>query len=629
MNNSIILIDSVDEISQLSNVSYDADSLIIAFNIDVHEKLSKLDIEHKKVDEYLSDEERSKIFDKTINFYNWFLKLPSNDLQINNISLFEILDTNELHNFLIQKIRKVILIQKIFEYENPKNIISNPSLLLIIKQLIDIKQINFILFKDASNTILSWEKIEIPFIFFKKNFSIKISRNMFIKIKNFLELFLGKIFNLWYSPSKNRKSIILLEFNPLLYSDLIKSLKNDNVDIVLFNRRRPATWNFSSLKSILTSKSKILNEKFFYDHDHKNKVILTSNDYSKKLITFLNSNKNLLTTIFQIDNISFWPIIEKEFKDIFFKRLTEYISLLLVSKNIFQKMDISCIVALNNVGEVEKSILKSKSHKTPFILLEHAYADFNSSNLRYDVLEISDSIQDKIAVWGDIQKEYLINFRQFSPDKIIVTGSPRHDLFFSKKNSAISNSKISTILFTFHPIIDYYSSSTIDLFLKFKNFITEFYKIIENIPNLKIIVKLHPAQDEHSNKIKKIFYSIDKSIEIHQHTPILDLMLSSDFVIMLSPESYDVSTILMESLILEIPTMTINLDGNFNEYSCIKDNAVFAINELDNLEKDIKTFLFDKQLQIKLINNGKLHLDNFLINHGNASKSFAKYLLSL
>ena len=85
----------------------------------------------------------------------------------------------------------------------------------------------------------------------------------------------------------------------------------------------------------------------------------------------------------------------------------------------------------------------------------------------------------------------------------------------------------------------------------------------------------------------------------------------------------------MESLILEIPTMAINLDGNFSEYSCIKDNAVFVIDELDNLEKDIQTFLFDKQLQIKLINNGKLHLDKFLINPGNASKSFAKYILSL
>jgi len=629
LNNSIILIDSVDEISQLSNISYDTDSLIIAFNIEVHQKLSNLNIKHKKVDEYLSTEERSKIFDKTTNFYNWFQQLPSHDLQINNVSLFEILDTSELHNFLIQKIRKVILIQKIFQHEHPKILISNPTSLLIIKQLIDVTQTNFILFKDISNIILSWEKIDIPFVFFKKNFSIKVSRHMFIKIKNFLELFLGKIFNLWYSPSKNRKSIILLEFNTLAFSDLLKFLKNDDVDIVLFNRRRPATWNFSSLKSILKSKSKILNEKYFYDKDNKNNLILTTNDYSKKLTIFFNSNKNLLSTIFQIDNISFWPIIEKEFKDIFFKRLTEYISLSLVSKNIFEKMNVSCIISLNNSGEVEKSILKSKPHKTPFILLEHAYADFNSSNLRYDVLEMSDSIQDKIAVWGNIQKQYLINFRQFNPDKILVTGSPRHDLFFSKKNNAISNSKITTILFTFHPILDYYSSLTIDLFLKFENFINEFCKIIKKIPNLKLIVKLHPSQNEHTDKIKKMFYFIDKSIEIHQHTSILDLMLSSDFVIMLSPESHDISTILMESLILEIPLMTINLDGNLNEYSSIKDNAVFAISELDNLEKDIKTFLFDKQLQIKLINNGKLHIDKFLVNPGNASKSFAKYLLSL
>ena len=133
MNNSIILIDSVDEISQLSNISYDTDSLIIAFNIEVHQKLSNLNINHKKVDEYLSTEERLKIFDKTTNFYNWFQQLPSHDLQINNISLFEILDEDELHSFLIQKIRKVILTQKIFQHEHPKTIISNPSLLLIIE----------------------------------------------------------------------------------------------------------------------------------------------------------------------------------------------------------------------------------------------------------------------------------------------------------------------------------------------------------------------------------------------------------------------------------------------------------------------------------------------------------------
>jgi len=629
LNNSIILIDSVDEISQLSNISYDTDSLIIAFNIEVHQKLSSLNINHKKVDEYLSTEERSKIFDKTTNFYNWFQQLPSHDLQINNISLFEILDEDELHSFLIQKIRKVILIQKIFQHEHPKTIISNPSLLLIIKQLIDVKQTNFILFNTNSNIILSWDKIEIPFIFFKKNFSIKVSRHMFIKFKNFLELFLGKIFDLWYHPSKNRKSILLLEFNPLVYSDLIKSLKNDNVDIVLFNRRRPAAWNFSSLKLILKYKSKILNETYFYDKDYKHKLILATNNYSKKLTVFFNSNKNLLSTIFQIDGITFWPIIEKEFKDIFFKRLTEYISLLSVSKNIFEKMNVNCIISLNNSGEVEKSVLKSKSPKIPFILLEHAYTDFNSSNSRYDVLEMSDSIQHKIAVWGNIQKQYLINFRQFSPDKILATGSPRHDLFFSKKNNPVLNSKITTILFTFHPILDYYGSLTIDLFLKFENFINEFCKITKKISNLKIIVKLHPSHNEHTNKIKKMFSSIDKSIEIRQYTPILDLMLYSDFVIVLSPEPYNMSTILMESLILEIPTMAINLDGNFSEYSCIKDNAVFVIDELDNLEKDIQTFLFDKQLQIKLINNGKLHLDKFLVNPGSASKSLAKYILSL
>jgi len=628
LNDSLILIDSVDEISQLNNIKYDQKSLIISFNADVHNKLSKLNIIHKKVDEYISSEERLKIFDETVHLYDWYTKIPTSELKINEISFFEILDTAELHNFLIQKIKKIILIQKIFQQEKPTTIISNNTLWLIIKQIIDIKNTNIVLFENTLNSILAWEKIHIPINFGRKKFTIKISRHMYIKIKNLIESFLGKIFNFWYHPTLKRKSVLLLEFDPLTYSNLIKSLKHDSIDIILFNKRRPSIWNFNSLRLILKSNTKILHEKYLLDEDYQSKIQSMFDYYSKKLNHFWNDNEKLLLNIFNIDDTSFWPIIKNEFKQVFSKRLEEYILLLMISKNVFEKMNLSCIVSLNVFGETEKSILKTNSKKIPSILLEHGYVDYNSSVSRYDVLSMYSFSQDKIAVWGEIQKRYLVEFKNIDPSNILVTGSPRHDDFFLKKTNSILDSNIQTILFTFHPITETSGQSTIDLFLRLENLVIDFCNIIKNIPNLKIIVKLHPSQDEHNEKIKNLFYKIDSSIKVFQNSPILDLMFSSNFVINVSPEGFDMSTVLMESFILEKPTMNIILDNNLIQYNYVKDDAVFSIFNLDNLEKDIHEFIFNTKLQIKLINNGKLHLKKYLENPGNASLSLAKFIHS-
>ena len=67
---------------------------------------------------------------------------------------------------------------------------------------------------------------------------------------------------------------------------------------------------------------------------------------------------------------------------------------------------------------------------------------------------------------------------------------------------------------------------------------------------------------------------------------------------------------------------------NYN-FEFLKDNAVMQVTYKSDLEKNLKTILYDNDFRKELIQNGQKHLHRYLLNHGNASEYFAKILSSL
>ena len=76
------------------------------------------------------------------------------------------------------------------------------------------------------------------------------------------------------------------------------------------------------------------------------------------------------------------------------------------------------------------------------------------------------------------------------------------------------------------------------------------------------------------------------------------------------------------------PTMNIILDGNFFNFQYVKDNAVVSLSDQSDLEKNLDEILFNNDFRNELSKNGKNFLMTYLVNHGNASKSFSKFLTS-
>jgi len=99
-------------------------------------------------------------------------------------------------------------------------------------------------------------------------------------------------------------------------------------------------------------------------------------------------------------------------------------------------------------------------------------------------------------------------------------------------------------------------------------------------------------------------------------------------VIVISPESFGTSTILLESMILRKPTMNIILDDKIPQTDHVIDEAVLTVSDNQDLEKNIKKILFDEKFQHDIKQNADEFITQFLGFRGNASEEFAKILKS-
>ncbi len=628
MAHTLILLEGVNDVQAFQNKLATDDSKIFSFDAIVHKKLNDLHIEHKMAEECLNTNDRLQVFDTTVRYYEWYKVKPELNVDFEGVNLLGMLDTAELHNYLIRVIKNFITIKRIIESEKPKRIITNQNFSLLAKTITQDKDIEIEEIQSKLSSSLAWDRIDIRTNLVGIPISINVSRSTYTKIKNFTESVLYGIFNLWHNINNKKNSILLLEFDPSSYSDLLKNLAKSDKNIILYNTRRPAVWNYKSFKTFLQSKCKLLDVKHLLNNVSNEQLLHLVSAYTIKMENFWSENSFLLAEVFSIENRSIWPAVKNVFAQVYRDRIKEYLLLLLTSKAIFEKISVNCIVSLNIFGETEKSVLHMNKNQVPSVLLEHGYADYTPEISRFDALSMYPFLCGKIAVWGEIQRRYLVESKHIDPKQVIATGSPRHDSFFKihKKNKS---GKKKIILLTCHPITETSGQPDTTLYLKFENFVKDFCSVVKKFDDVQIVAKLHPGQDEHNNVIKELFNEIDSSIQVYQVFPIIDLMTSCDILVNISAEGYDISTVLLEGMILEKPTMNVVLDGNFYEFQYVKDDAVYTISEKSDIEKSLKNMLYDKEFRTKLTSNGKKHVEKYLVNRGTASQNLANFLTSL
>lgn len=624
-DNYIFLLDtnfSYEEIRKLVS----SETTIYSMNFKVHQYLESFSIDHEIAEDALDENDLNLIFDKTVSKYRWYNDdLISKKLQFEETNILSMMDDAEFHTFLIIKLYQLRIIQNILRNHTPNVVYANKEIINFIKKITN-KKIKFVEIGNLINETMVYNKIEIKFNLGKIPLSFKISRNSYLKIKSFIENITCSWNNLWLDMTKSKELILLLEINPSTYSELLLELSKSDKQVVLLNNRRPATWNFNSISVLKQSNSKVLSiEQILNKNDLKN-IHEHEIKFQKILEDLLIDER--LSELFLIDGVTFWDEIKFELITTFKHRLNWYMKLIFASKKFIDNSNIHTVLSLNVIGETEKIILNKISKSTNSVMLEHAFANYTPEISRYDILSNYTIFPDKIAVWGNVQKNYLTHIRKIPDEKIIVCGSPRHDSFF--KSSIISkNSDEKIILLCPRPIVEPAVRHNTRMYIKYEKNLRKIISKLTQIPNYKLVVKLHPGDIDHNNLIKNIINEINSNIIIYHTKPIDELILKSSLVLVISPDGFDPSTVILESIILEKPIVNFVLDEKLYDFSYQQHNAVLSITENDDVQKTILKILNDLTFKNNLISNGKNFLDNYLVNHQNAAQILAKKLLIL
>ena len=108
------------------------------------------------------------------------------------------------------------------------------------------------------------------------------------------------------------KSVLFVEFDPIKYEKLFKISKEQSLNFILFNRRRPSIWNLKSYQIIKNSNCIIANADDVLN-ENVNSIIQNEQEKIVKDIEKLWEKEEFFKSHFVFDNISFWKIIKNDF----------------------------------------------------------------------------------------------------------------------------------------------------------------------------------------------------------------------------------------------------------------------------------------------------------------------------
>ena len=624
MQQKITFIDNVEGLNSFDFKKLES-TKVFSFNIIAHKFLEEKKIDHHIAEEYLKKDDREKIFNYAINLWNWHdNEIIKKEFEFENFNLLSIPDTSEFHQIIIREIFNFFVIKRVLEKEKPEKIILSRFFARIVKQ-IDNEVSLELSDEDEHEFHIQWEKMLIRFNILNRPVSIPISRKRYNQFKKIFESIVGTLFGLWQKPTSTKPSILFLEFNPAQYPTLLENLKNFDGNVIFFNRRRSAAWNLNSIKLLKKYHIKQISSDLVLSKTDNTKITDSEEYFTKKIDKFF-SNKSVLSKIFQIEDRDFWPIVCDILHDTNKRRISEYLQLILTSKKILSQINVSSIISLNILGETEKAILAINDNKIPSILLEHGATNYLPSISKYDISNMYPIFRDKIALWGDIQKEYLTQHRKISADRIFLTGSPRHEEFFQKIKTIKKNTE-KVILIAPQAMSEFNGLVDTNTYLRLEKLLVKIFQVTKNLDDIKVIVKMHPTLAPGNEFVKTLIHKLNPNVKILQLESVLDVIDSCDIMLNIHTELFP-STILYEGLILKKPVLHIRMMDEEYDFEFIKDKAVLSIPDTGDLEEPIKRILYDENFVSELNKNARNHLDRYFSNQHNASEELSKILLT-
>ena len=586
---------------------------IITFNFELHNIFKKKSIQHIISDEFLSQNELLSIQNNALSLSDWYIENEIKEyISYKGVNLGSLIQ-GEFINTLVNFLKRFLECSNIIKKYNSDTIFFSSGIIFeIMKQFsVNVKKISNV---HDEKLFFPLDSLKIKTSIGIKNYSteINISQNIFKKLKKITEKTSSMVSK---RSGKNVKTILISEFNTLIYESLFLKMPEFKLNFVFFNRRQPTIWNLKSLsvikksKVIIENETTLMNKKIKGDIQNGKKVV-------EKNIDNLFKNNIFFKSFFSINGNSFWAPFSSYFINYFKKRSSENIKEIELVIELLEKFSFVATLIHSEAGPNEKIILQlAKKKKIVNFLLQHGLINDSlegyEHNAHRGVIPIE---SEQSIVWGKINQDYFKHIG-VSADRVHTLGTPIYDDLNIEK---IDNKEDYVLLATSGPTKEDVFDLTINTIEKNIETIKTICKVVTKY-NKKLIIKLHPSPDEFDPT--QIVKEINPEIKIVKTGKISQLIKNSSIVVVI-----DESSAIIDAHLLGKPVLSVAVKAE--EYgipTVLKNNSCIMTNR-ESFDKDFFRVMNDKVHRETIIENEKKSTQNYISFQKNGAKMILSFL---
>ena len=586
---------------------------IITFNFELHNIFKKKSIQHIISDEFLSQNELLSIQNNALSLSDWYIENEIKEyISYKGVNLGSLIQ-GEFINTLVNFLKRFLECSNIIKKYNSDTIFFSSGIIFeIMKQFsVNVKKISNV---HDEKLFFPLDSLKIKTSIGIKNYSteINISQNIFKKLKKITEKTSSMISK---RSDKNIKTILISEFNTLIYESLFLKMPEFKLNFVFFNRRQPTIWNLKSLsvikksKVIIENETTLMNKKIKGDIQNGKKVV-------EKNIDNLFKNNIFFKSFFSINGNSFWAPFSSYFINYFKKRSSENIKEIELVIELLEKFSFAATLIHSEAGPNEKIILQlAKKKKIVNFLLQHGLINDSLEGYEHNVHRGVIPIEsEQSIVWGKINQDYFKHIG-ISADRVHTLGTPIYDDLNIEK---IDNKEDYVLLATSGPTKEDVFDLTINTIEKNIETIKTICKVVTKY-NKKLIIKLHPSPDEFDPT--QIVKEINPEIKIVKTGKISQLIKNSSIVVVI-----DESSAIIDAHLLGKPVLSVAVKAE--EYgipTVLKNNSCIMTNR-ESFDKDFFRVMNDKVHRETIIENEKKSTQNYISFQKNGAKMILSFL---
>jgi hypothetical protein len=230
----------------------------------------------------------------------------------------------------------------------------------------------------------------------------------------------------------------------------------------------------------------------------------------------------------------------------------------------------------------------------------------------------------KMAVFGDATKELLVS-EGISPKHIAVTGNPKFDYLFAAKaidckskvcqTYGISEDRDIVLLLTDY-LVEYGKWNPEQR----RQFITAICKAVSQLPQSKLIIKLHPIVEKEAD-YQEIVKDLPEPPVICQDVPLWELLQACRAAITV------VSGAGLEAMAAGKPLVIVNLWGDMEPFD--ETSGAVVVRKEDDLLPALKTILYNGLSREMKEKAGKFVHQNAYVQDGKAAKRIADLIVRM